>query len=115
MGFLFPAFLFDFLLFFLYFGIRDYGGFDCFRGRHVCRFGTHAERCRTVAFRGKDHSGALRRMRVGRCRVRAHRTYVANLTRHLARALCCGGIGLYPPEVLGRRGGRNGINWIVEP
>ena len=27
MGFLFPAFLFDFLLFFLYFGIRDYGGF----------------------------------------------------------------------------------------
>ena len=37
MGFLFPAFLFDFLLFFLYFGIRDYGGFDCFRGRHVCR------------------------------------------------------------------------------
>ena len=42
MGFLFPAFLFDFLLFFLYFGIRDYGGFDCFRGRHVCRLGTHA-------------------------------------------------------------------------
>ena len=95
LGGLFPAFLSDVLQLLLFGGVGRHVCPDSVCRGLVCRAGAHAQRGRPLAFRGEDGVGALWRERVGRCDVRPHRPYPADVARHPARAVCHGGFGLH--------------------
>lgn len=84
---LFPAFLHYIQLFRIYYGLKHISSPRGFRSGQYSSDCTNPKRCRTLAFRSKDHIGSQRCRRRRCCNICTDRTYHTNFTDCSARRL----------------------------